>query len=187
MTSTFKARLRHASKVSLVGLLSVVLVISGCWTAQQWFDIVGALLPIIGQTYLQFYGFAQGGVPDAGDVAKVQALTAAGQDAIKQVEALVAAAKAGDTNGVTQTTAILAQLQQSVDAFLSDVQIKNSARFAQYGNFAHAILADITDVIALIPVFVQPAKFGSAQVKVEYSKAKGLPAVFKERLDKLPK
>lgn len=178
--------IRRISKVALVGILSCALTIQGC-SAQQWFDIVGALLPIIGQTYLQFYGFAQGGAPDAGDVARVQTLTAAGQDAIKQVEGIIAAAKTGSTTGVAQASAILAQLQQSVDAFLNDAQIKNSTRADSYKNFAHAILADITDVIALIPVFVHPAAFGATQTKVSYSHAKTLPAVFQERLDKLPK
>lgn len=181
--------IRHASKVALVSLLSIVLILSGCWTAQQWFDIVGALLPIIGQTYLQFYGFAQGGTPDAGDVAKVQALTSAGQDAIKQVEALVAAAKSGGTSSAGQASAILAQLQLSVNAFLTDAQIKNSARFNEYSGFAQAILADVADVIALIPI-ITPAARGrgaSASIPTSYSKAKGLTAVFQERLTKLPK
>ncbi len=184
-----KSVIRHTSKVILVGTLTVLLSLAevGC-SAKQWFDIVSALLPIIGQTYLQFYGFAQGSTPDAGDIAKVQTLTGAGQDAIKQVEGIVAAAQAGGTSGVVQATAILTQLQQSVDAFLTDVQIKNSAHFAQYSGFAHAILADITDVIALIPVFVQPAGGRvSVQTNISYSKAKSLHAVFQERLDKLPK
>lgn len=178
-----------AAKMTLAIIMSLCVAMSGCWTSQQWFDLVGALLPIIGQTYLQFYGFAQGGAPDPGDVAKVQALSAAGQDAIKQVEALIAAAKAGNTSGAAKASAILAQLQQSADAFLNDAQIKNSVRFAQYSNFAHALLADIQDVVALIPVFVQPAggPLGGAQVKVSYSKAKGLPGVFQERLNRLPK
>jgi hypothetical protein len=183
-----KQKCNRISKILVASLLSVVLCF-GCWTAQQWFDLVSALLPIIGQTYLQFYGFAQGGAPDAGDVAKVQALSTAGQDAIKQVEALIAAQKAGGPSVAGQVNAVLAQLQQSVTAFLSDAQIKNSAKFAQYSGFAQAILADIQDVIALIPVMT-PATAGhgaKASVGVSYSKAKNLPGVFQERLSKLPK
>ena len=181
---------RHASKVALVSLLSIMLVLSGCWTAQQWFDIVGALLPIIGQTYLQFYGFASKGGVDPADVALVQTLTTAGQDAITQVEGIIAAVKAGDQSGLGKAKSVLAALQSSVNSFLTDAQIKNSAHFSEYSGFAQAILADVTDVIALIPVITPPAAAGrraTVAVGVSYSKAKGLPSVFQERLAKLPK
>lgn len=184
-----KHAIRYTAKGLLVMLLSVMLVVSGCWTAQQWFDLVSALLPILGQTYLQFYGFAQGGAPDPSDVAKVQTLTKAGQDAIAQVEALIAAAKAGGPSTAAQINAVLAQLQQSVGAFLTDAQIKNSTRFAQFDNFATAILADVQDIIALLPVVVPSASGRGVTVTVNpsYSKAKSLPNVFKERLSRLPK
>lgn len=185
--------LRSMSQGVLAVVLCLALVVSGCPTAQQWFDIVGAILPIVGQTYLQFYGFAQGGTPDAADVALVQKLTSAGQDAIKQVEALVNAYKQSkDTTKLGETKAILAQLQASVDAFLTDAQIKNSTRFGDYKNFAEAILADITDLIALIPIIVPPpagSKTGVTVIRenVSYSKAKGLKGIFEERLSKLKK
>lgn len=178
--------IRHVSKVTLVSLMAIVLTMSGCWTAQQWLSLVSTLLPIIGQTYLQFYGFASKGGVDAGDIALVQNLTSAGQDAITQVEAIMAAVKAGDQTGIGKAKSILAALQASVNSFLTDAQIKNSAHFAAYSGFAQAILADVTDVIALIPV-VAVAGARGATISVSYSKAKGLPAVFNERLAKLPK
>lgn len=183
---------RIASSILAV-VLAVLMV--GCPTAQQWFDIVGGLLPIIGQTYLQFYGYTSGHAPDPGDIARVQALTTAGQDAIKQVEALIAAYKAAPANtGVLgQANAILTQLQASVNNFLNDAQIKNSANFNNYSSFAEAILTDVQDVIGLIPVVttvVQAQNKGATStvtMPTSYHKAKSLKSVFQERLNRLPK
>jgi len=191
-----KNYVRYASKAALVSMLAVVLVISGCWTAQQWFTLVGALLPIIGQTYIQFSGFASGHPTSAAEVALVQGLTSAGQDAITRTEAIIAAVKAGDQSRLGELKTVLSQLQQNVNGFLADAQIKNSANFAEYSGYAQAILADVSDVIALIPVIVPAPVVAAAKaggrtstvtMSVSYGKAKGLPGVFSERLARLPK
>lgn len=186
--------MRKVSKGILAVVLSCCIIASGCWTAKQWFDIVGALLPIIGQTYLQFYGFASKGGVDPADVALVQTLTSAGQDAITRVEAIITAVKAGDQSRLGELKTVLAQVQANVNGFLTDAQIKNSAHFAEYSGYAQAILADVTDVIALIPVIATPASVKRAggtvsvvTIPTSYSKAKSLPAVFNERLSRLPK
>src|SRR2546421_8126475 len=128
-------------KKIMVSMLSMMLVVascvwvSGCPTAQQWFQIAGDLLPIIGNTYLQFYGFAKGGT-DPADVALIQNLTSAGQDIFNQIggpNGLLATYEANKSaTTVVQINALLAKAQQDVDAFLTDAQIKNSAHFAEY-------------------------------------------------------
>ncbi len=178
-------------KKILIGLLSVVLVVSGCPTAQQWFQIAGALLPIVGQTYLQFYGFARGGT-DAADVALVQTLTTAGQDIMNRVGGLVQTYQTNKgTDTITQINALLAQAQKDADAFLADAQIKNSAKFAQYSAFAQAILADIQDIIAIVPIVVTPPATARGQVtvveKTSLPAARTFEGVFKARLASLPK
>lgn len=176
--------LRLAAGASIIGMSELS---AGCPTAQQWFQIVGALLPIVGQTYLQFYGFARGGV-DAGDIAKVQNLTTAGQDIIDKIggpNGLLSTYEANKSAGtLAEINALLTQAQQDVNAFLTDVQIKNSAKFAQYSAFAQAILADIKDIISLVPVV---AANGKTTQKVPYEKAKTFEGTFKARLAALPK
>lgn len=164
----------------------------GCPNAQQWFQIVGALLPIVGQTYLQFYGFAKGGV-DAGDIAKVQTLTQEGQDIIAKVGGFVQTFQTTKSAGIiAEINALLTQAQQDVDGFLTDAQIKNSARFAQFKAFADAILADIKDIVAIVPVVVpltSKTAYGSPTIveKTPLTKAKTFEGVFKDRLASLPK
>lgn len=172
--------------------LSFLLLLYGC-NAQQWFQVISALLPIVGQTYLQFYGLTQTGGVGADDIDKVQALTKQGQDLIKTVENLVSAyEKNKNASTIIQIKDVVTQLQQSVSAFLTDVQIKNSTQFARYQAYAEAILADILDIVSVIPVVVQatPVRATSVEVVIEHpnlAKAKNLVTVFKSRLAGLPK
>lgn len=185
-------------KVFLAVSMSVVMA-AGCPTAQQWFQIAGALLPIIGQTYLQFGSFTQAGAQNPAEVALVQTLTTAGQDILNKIggpNGLLATYQTNQNASViTQINALLAQAQTDVNAFLTDAQIKNSARFAEYSQFAQALLADIQDVVAIIPVVTPstpptttaravPAKI---VMRTSIKEASGLKAAFQARLSGLPK
>jgi hypothetical protein len=180
---------RFAGILLMFSSLGSALLQVACWTAQQWFDLISALLPILGQTYLQFYGFASKGGVDPADVALVQRLTTAGQDAITRIQGIITAVKAGDQSRLGELKSVLTALQADVNGFLTDAQIKNSAHFNEYSGFAQALLADVTDIIGLVPV-ITPVKAirGAVRVAVptEYHQAKALPAIFKERLAHLP-
>lgn len=180
------------SKKILAINLSFLLLLSGC-NAQQWFQVISALLPIVGQTYLQFYGLTQTGGVGADDIAKVQALTQEGQRLIKTVESLVNAYQQNkNASTIVQIKDVVTQLQNSVQVFLTDAQIKNSTQFARYQAYAEAILADILDIVSVIPVvsMAAPLRATSAQVVIEHpnlAKAKNLVSIFKSRLAGLPK
>lgn len=138
-------------------LLSLTLA-TGCPTAQQWISIISSLLPIIGQTYLQFYGFTQKGGVGADDIQKVQTLTSAGQDALNQISSLMKAYESAPSTALLQQMqAVIAQAQKSIGNFLADAGIKNSAKLTQYTQFTSALLADLSDVLNLIPTLAGPA------------------------------
>lgn len=171
----------------------VAISMAGCPTSQQWFDIVGALLPILGNTYLQFYQFTQKGGVDPADITKVQELTTAGQDAVNKIKNLVKTVQ-GNMNAGTigEINAVIDQLSASVDGFLADAQIKNSARFADYSMFAKFILADVKDIATLVPIVTPlsastPAKGVKVTMHTSLPKAKAMKSVFQFRLDSLKK
>jgi hypothetical protein len=175
---------------SMVVVLVVVLLASGCPTAQQWFQIIGSLLPIVTQTYLGFAAFAQkGGVPPA-ELAAVTQLTTNGQDIMNKLGGLVATVQS-TAGAPAQMAALVAQMKSDCNGFLADVNIKNSSHLAQYEQFATVLLADAGDIASLIPVFTQPAgatvsPHTVSVPSVSYRKATALVGVFQERLASLP-
>jgi hypothetical protein len=180
-------------RLALTGsVIGVSTLLSGCPTEQQWFQIIGALLPIVSQTYLQFFSFAKGGV-SAGEVTLVQNLTTSGQDLIKKIGDLVVTYQTTKSAGViAEINALLTQARNDVDSFLADAQIKNSGKLAQYSAFAQAILADIQDIVAIVPIVVpvtSKTAYGAPTIveKMNLSKAQTFEGVFKSRLAGLPK
>jgi hypothetical protein len=183
--------MRRSAKAVGVLALAVWMAAFSC-NAQQWFQLVGALLPIIGQTYLQFYGFSQKGGVGADDIAKVQRLTSSGQDILSRVGGLVNEfEKTKSASTVVQIDGLITELQADVDGFLADTGIRNSANFAKYKLFADAILTDVKDLAGLIPIISGPPAHAEGAVtytmRSSLPQAKSLEDVFKARLNSLPK
>ena len=165
---------------------------AGCFTAAQWFTLIGDLLPIVTQTFLGMSSAVNGGSVPAAEVTAVDNLSQQGQDILSKIGALVQTASTANAAGTAgQIQALITQLQGDVNGFLTDVSIKNSSRFAEYEAVANVLLADASDIAGLVPIFSSSSSANLTVVKqmtsARYHKAKALKGIFQERLALVPK
>jgi hypothetical protein len=182
-------------KARFWAVAGLAVMLAGCFTAQQWFQLIGGLLPIVVQTFTGLTAAANGGSITPGEQTAINNFASQGQDILSKIGALVQTATTANAQGTAaQVSVLITQLKGYVNSFLADVNIKNSAHLAEYEGYANTILTDAQDIVALIPVFTTaPAGTTAARVSVttqmnaKYSKAKSLKGVFEERLASLPK
>jgi hypothetical protein len=161
-------------KASVVGLV-FILLLAGC-NVQEWFQIAAGLVPIVLQTVSGFQT-ANGGLPPSAEAA----ITAFGNTATAILNDVAADIQTAQTN-----TAVIPK----IDAELKQLQAQAQALIPQFtGNakvlaWVNAILADVIDIVNLVPVVQQSssAHVSIVKMKVSLPAAKNYQAVFQHRL-----
>lgn len=174
---------RKVTRAGLAILLSLAIV--GC-TAQQWFQLVNALLPLATDIAIQFATFANKGTIPASQAAAIQKYSTDAQTIFKDISADVTAWQTTqDPSKLAHINSLLAQIKTQATDLISAFQITDPNTLA----FITALVQDSVDLAGLIPVIVHPAVAGKMEVRMRTNlpKAKSLQEVFKSRAANLPK
>jgi hypothetical protein len=167
------------------------LFLAGC-TAQQWFKLVEALLPLAAQIATQFYTYSNNGTLTPADAANIQKFSTDAQTILTDIGNDVTAWQTtADPSKLAHINALLAQLKTQANDLTSILQVKNPNTLA----FINGIVADAIDLAGLIPIIETspPAVTASrrtitvVRMRTSLPKAKSLEDVFKARLASLPK
>ena len=165
-------------------LFPLTLSSSGCPTAEQWFQIIAGLVPIVVQTVGSLQT-ANGGLSASAEAT----LVSFGKTATTILDDVAA-----DVKTAQSSTAVISKL----DAELSQLQTQAQALVPQFTSntkvlaWVNAILADVTDMVNLVPVIQGAASASAMSVSKQmtpqkFRKAKSLKGIFQERLNSLPK
>lgn len=173
---------RKVTRASLAILLSIAIV--GC-TAQQWFQLVNALLPLATDIAIQFATFAGKGTLPPAQAAAIKTYSTDVQTIFSDIGADVTVWQTTtDPSKLAHITALLATLKTQSAALIATFQITDPNTLA----FITAIVQDSVDLAGLVPVIVHPAA-GKMEItmRTNLPKAKSLEDVFKARAANLPK
>lgn len=150
-------RLISVRKVALVCVLMFSLFLIACTDA--WIKVAQADLPILTQMALNIGSLAstlQGGELEAGEVARIQALSVEADKNLKLLQKLVNDFRA--TKDETTKQALLAQIQNvtgvintNLPALLNALHIKNAELAARINAGTGLILATVASFAAILP------------------------------------
>lgn len=165
----------------VVGVATIGVGEAGCPSAEEWFQIAAGLVPIVLQTVGSFET-ANGGLPPSVE-ATITNFSNIATSILNDVAADIAIAKS-DTSVIPKIDAQLANLQTQAQQLLSKFSGNNKVL-----GWINAILADVTDLVNLVPVFqqttataTQRAKVTVVTVKVSLPTAKSYQLLFQHRL-----
>ena len=181
-------KLRRILAVCLIAVLAI-----GC-TAQQWFQLVNALLPLATDIAVQFYTYSNKGTLSAAEAAAIQKYSTDVQAIFQDIGADVTAWQTSkDPSRLAHITALLANLKTQSAALITQFGLSPSDPTTA---FITALVQDAVDLAGLIPIVVQTrsstidgteTRYYKVTMRISLPKAQSLVDVFKSRVANLPK
>jgi hypothetical protein len=151
-------------------LAAFCVVLCGC-TAQQWFQVIGALIPIVGNTVTAFGDFGaslKGGALTPQQSAAIQNYTADAQTVFTDVGNDVAGWTSSTSASVATNVAnLLNQLSTQTNQLIPALGVKDPTVLQGAETFTTTILADAADMLKLIPLINgQPVSSTSTAARI---------------------
>jgi hypothetical protein len=140
-------------KFIALALCSALLIV-GCST-QQWFQLVGVLIPIAEQTIVSFVSFNQtlgGAGLTPAQLSQINSYTTTAQTVFSDIGVDVASWTAA--NNVTTAQKITVEImnfQTQTAALIPTLNLSDPAKIQAIEMFTTAILGDVTDILKIVP------------------------------------